>query len=68
MVRILVQQAYSENLVYIEGVCNTGDTMPKEVGDRDVVSGSQMFDIDTAKPYMFDEKTDSWKEIGGGDA
>ena len=64
MVRITVQQVYAPGKVYIEGTCNTGDTMPKQVDGMDVIGGSQLFEMDAAKPYMFSEAIDDWIELG----
>lgn len=70
MVRILVQQTFTESKVYVECAGLSTDTKPDKVNGRDIVTGSLFLEVDAMKLYAYDETdTGSWgngAQIGSG--
>ena len=69
MVRWPFVQTHTETTVYAEGFCNSEDSKPTKIDGMDIITGSSLYEVDTSKPFLYDEKTSSWVEQGGsGDA
>ena len=70
MVRVIVQQAFTENTVYAEIAGLSTDTKPTEINDKDIVTGSLFLEVDTMKLFAFDETSSgSWGngvQLGSG--
>lgn len=56
--KVAVVQANGSVKYYGVGVCLSTDTKPTE----DMINGSQLLEMDTSKPYFFDEENGEWKE------
>ena len=69
MVRILVQQTFTESKVYVECAGLSTDTKPDMVNGRDIVTGSLFLEVDAMKLYSYDEAGQTWgngAQIGSG--
>lgn len=65
MVRWPYTQVHTETTVYAGGFCNSEDSKPTKIDGMDIITGSSLFEVDTSKAFMFDEKTSTWIEQGG---
>lgn len=70
MVRVIVQQAFTENTVYAEIAGLSTDTKPTEINDKGIATGSLFLEVDTMKLFAFDETgSGSWGngvQLGSG--
>lgn len=61
MVRILKEQRFDGDKVYIEGCCVADDTKPT----AGIVTGSVMMEADTGDVYVFSEgDSPAWNKLG----
>lgn len=61
MVRILVEQLFDGDKKYIEATGLSTDTKP----ETNIITGSVFVEVDTGKPYLYDEVSGDWYEVGG---
>ena len=69
MVRILVQQTFTESKVYVECAGLSTDTKPDKVNGLDIVTGSLFLEVDAMKLYSYDEVGQTWgngAQLGSG--
>ena len=60
MIRVLVEQQYTENKKYIEAAGLSTDSKPT----TGIVTGSVFVEVNTGKAYLFDETGDgTWNEV-----
>lgn len=73
MVRFPVQMVITEDLIYAEGFCKSTDEKPSQINNRNLITGSSLYEVDTSDAYMFEEDGKTWvkqsdDQGGGSDA
>lgn len=70
MVRVIVQQAFTEDTLYAEIAGLSTDSKPTAINGKKLVTGSMFLAVDTAKLFFLDETSSgSWGDgiqLGSG--
>lgn len=69
MVRIIKLEQHTETSAYVKGACIAADTKPEKAFGFDLVTGSEMLEVDTGDRYAYNEEgvTGSrWNKIVAG--
>ena len=70
MVRVIVQQAFTEDTLYAEIAGLSTDSKPTAINGKKLVNGSMFLAVDTAKLFFFNEASSgSWGDgiqLGSG--
>lgn len=70
MVRVIVQQAFTEDTLYAEIAGLSTDSKPTAINGKKLITGSTFLAVDTAKLFFFNEASSgSWGDgiqLGSG--